>query len=197
MNPIHSLREDRKMKNYSLGVAKDRRRRQRCKWCTNVRQWRLFTESKTHRIVGVGRDLCGPIPLPKQGHLEQATQDLVQAGFEYLQRRRIRNLPGQPVPGLRHPQGEEVLPCVQLKLPVLQFVPIAPCPVTGHHWQEFGPILLTPTLQMLGDGRKSALRMGVPSPWSCVLLRQHGLEGSVYDEHSLVLLPLSPWPVWP
>jgi len=29
--------------------------------------------SQNHRIVGVGRDLCGsssPIPLPKQGHLQ-------------------------------------------------------------------------------------------------------------------------------
>jgi len=33
-----------------------------------------------HRMVGVGRDLwgsSGPTPLPKQGHLEQAAQDLV------------------------------------------------------------------------------------------------------------------------
>jgi len=40
----------------------------------------------------VGRDLCGsssPTPLPKQGHLEQAAQDLIQAGLEYLQRRRV------------------------------------------------------------------------------------------------------------
>jgi len=60
----------------------------------------LFTESQTHRMVGVGRDLCGssPTPLPKQGHLEQAAQDLVQAVLEYLQRRRLHNLPEQPVP---------------------------------------------------------------------------------------------------
>ena len=102
-------------------------------------------------MVGVGRDLCGsssPTPLPKQGHLEQAAQDLVQAGLEYLQRRRLHNLPGQPVPGLRHPQSEEVLPHVHTELPMLQFVPIAPCPVSGHHWKESGPILLTPTLQI-------------------------------------------------
>jgi len=45
-------------------------------------------------MVGVGRDLCGsssPTPLLKQGHLEQVAQDLIQAGFEYLQRRRIHN----------------------------------------------------------------------------------------------------------
>jgi len=36
-------------------------------------------------------------PLPKQGHPEQAAQDRVQAGLEYLQRRRLHSLPGQPV----------------------------------------------------------------------------------------------------
>jgi len=73
-------------------------------------------------MVGIGRDLCGsssPAPLPKQGHLQQAAQDLIQAGFEYLQRRRLHNS-GQPVPVLRHPQREEVLPHVQTELPVFQ-----------------------------------------------------------------------------
>ena len=71
----------------------------------------FYQKSQNHRIVGVGRDLCGsssPTLLPKQ-----ATQDLDQAGLEYLQRRRLHNLPGQPGPGLRHPQREEVLPHVQ------------------------------------------------------------------------------------
>ena len=64
-----------------------------------------MTESQNHRMVGIGRDLCGspiPTPLPKQGRLEQAAQDLVQAGLEYLQRRRIRSLFGQPVPVLHY-----------------------------------------------------------------------------------------------
>ena len=37
----------------------------------------------------VGRDLCGsssPNPLPKQGHLQQAVEDLVQAGLEFISR---------------------------------------------------------------------------------------------------------------
>jgi len=72
-------------------------------------------------------------PLPKQGHTEQAAQELVQEGLEYLQRRRLHNLPGQPVPVLCHPQSEEALPHLQLELPLLQFVPAAPCPVAGHH----------------------------------------------------------------
>jgi len=35
-------------------------------------------------MVGVGRDLCGsssPTLLPKQGHLQQAVEDLVQVGI--------------------------------------------------------------------------------------------------------------------
>ena len=97
---------------------------------------RSFTESQNHRMVEVGRDLCGsssPNLLPKQGHLQHAAQELVQANLEYLQRRRLHNLHGQPVPVLHHPQREEILHHVQTELPVLQFVPIAPCPVTGHH----------------------------------------------------------------
>ena len=49
-------------------------------------------------------------PPAKQGHPEQGAQHRVQAGLEYLQRRRLHSLPGQPGPGLRHPQSEEVLP---------------------------------------------------------------------------------------
>jgi len=92
--------------------------------------------AQNHRMVGVGRGLwrsSSPIPLLKHGHLEQAAEDLVQVGFEYLRRRRPLNPFGQPVPVLRHPQREEVLPRVQMEILMLQFVPVAPCPVAGHH----------------------------------------------------------------
>ena len=87
-------------------------------------------------MVGVGRDLCGsssPTRLPKQGHLQQTAQHLVHAGFEYLQRKRIHILSAQPVPVLRQPQSEEVLPQVQIELPMLRFLPVTACPVAGHH----------------------------------------------------------------
>ena len=61
----------------------------------------VYKESQNHRVVGVGRDLCGsssPTPLPKQGLLQQAAQDVIQVGLEYLQRGRLHNIPGQPVP---------------------------------------------------------------------------------------------------
>ena len=76
----------------------------------------LLTESQN------SRGWKGPLwviqsnPLPKQGHPEQAAQDLVQPGLEYLQRRRLHHLPGQPVPVLRQPQSEEALPRVQVEL---------------------------------------------------------------------------------
>jgi len=59
-----------------------------------------------------GRGWKGPLwvtqsnPPQKQGHLEQAAEDLVQVGLEYLQRRRLHNLPGQSVLVLCHPQSE-------------------------------------------------------------------------------------------
>ena len=76
-------------------------------------------------------------PLPKQGHPEQAAQHRVQVGLEYLQRRRLHSLPGQPGPGLRHPQREEVLPRVQLELPRLQFVPKNTTVLLFEGWHLF------------------------------------------------------------
>uniref|UniRef100_A0A8B9V8S3 UBC core domain-containing protein n=1 Tax=Anas zonorhyncha TaxID=75864 RepID=A0A8B9V8S3_9AVES len=44
----------------------------------------------------------------------------IQTGLEYLQRRRLHNLPGQPVPMLCHPHHEEVLSHVSahIKFPI-------------------------------------------------------------------------------
>jgi len=42
--------------------------------------------------------------------------------------------------------SKEVLYHAQMKLPMFQFLPVAPCSVTGHHRKELGPILLTLTL---------------------------------------------------
>jgi len=92
-----------------------------------------FTESQNVRGWKGPLGIIWSNPLPKQGHLQQAAQDHIQEGFEYLQRRRLHNLPGQPVPALCHPQSKEVLLQLQMELLMLEFVLIAPCPVTGHH----------------------------------------------------------------
>ena len=92
-------------------------------------------------------------------------------GFEYLQRRRLHSLPGQPGPGLRHPQREEVLPRVLMDLPMPQFVPVVPCPVAGHHWKESGPVLLTPPQTPTGISKVPSQ----PSPgWTRPAQRQDG-----------------------
>jgi len=49
-----------------------------------------------------------PNPLLKQGHPQQAAQHHVQAGLEYLQRRRLHNLPGQPVPVVQGDGGDMI-----------------------------------------------------------------------------------------
>ena len=55
---------------------------------------------KDHRMVGVGRALWGPPAQPpaQAGSPRAAAQHRGQAGLEYLQRRRLHSLPGQPVP---------------------------------------------------------------------------------------------------
>ena len=96
----------------------------------------IHITSQNHRMPRIGENLwrsSSPTTLLKLGHLEQVAQDHIQAGLEYFQRRRIHNPSGQPVPVLCHPQSKKVFPRLQTELPKLQFVPVAPCPVTGHH----------------------------------------------------------------
>lgn len=62
-------------------------------------------------MLGTGRDLkrsSSPIPLMEQEHLDEATQECVQMGLECLQRRRLYNLSGHPVPVFCHPHCEEI-----------------------------------------------------------------------------------------
>jgi len=135
-------------------------------------------------MVGVGRDLWGspsPTPLPKQGHPQEAAQDLVQAGLEYLQRRRIHKPSGQPAPVLRHPQSK-VLLHVQVEHPVLQFVTLCFRYVT----------LIQP--------RKTAMVWGTTSsgPLSPFFAQQLHFSSAPYSELLLELfcwaLPCWPWP---
>jgi len=82
----------------------------------------------------------------KAGSLEYIAQESVQVGFEYLQRGKLPNLLGQPVLVLCHPHREEVFTHVSMELPMFPSVPAASCPITGYHWKEASPILLTPMI---------------------------------------------------
>lgn len=86
--------------------------------------------SQIQGMVEVGRDPWGgPSPTQKP---KAAAQDHVQVAFEDLQGGRLHNHSGQTVPVLCHSHSKEVLPDLQTG-PVFQFVPTAPCPVTGQH----------------------------------------------------------------
>lgn len=66
-------------------------------------------------MVRAGRDLwrsSGPTALLKQGHLGQVAQDHAEVTFTNLQRERLHNFSGQPVPEFCHLHGKEVLPDV-------------------------------------------------------------------------------------
>ena len=101
--------------------------------------------TKWPRLEGTSEDHLVQPPA-EQDHLEHITQDGIQVGFEYLQKRRLHNLSGQPVPVLCHPHNKEVPSHIQLEPPVLQFAPTASRPFTGYHLKESGSILLTPSL---------------------------------------------------
>jgi len=47
-------------------------------------------------------------------------------GLDYLQRKRIHNLPGQPTPVLHHPHCEEVPSHIGEELPMLQVMAVSP-----------------------------------------------------------------------
>lgn len=65
--------------------------------------------AQNHRILGVGRS-------PRQGRLQQVTQERSQVGFKCLPSRRLHGFPEPPVPVLRHPQCKESLPHVEVEL---------------------------------------------------------------------------------
>lgn len=73
-------------------------------------------------VFEVGRDpwrSSGPMPLLKQGHLEQITQDHVQTAFEGLCGRRLHDLFGQPGRVLNHLNRKEVFPAEWIEPPML------------------------------------------------------------------------------
>ena len=96
-------------------------------------------------MFGVGKDLCGsssPTSPAEAGLLRASCTGPCPGGSW------ISPQPPWAICSSALSPSEEVLPHVQLDLPLLHFVPVAPCPVAGHHWKESGPVLLTPTLQI-------------------------------------------------
>lgn len=95
------------------------------------------------------------IPIPRQGHLEQATQERIQVGFECHWGGRCHDLPWQPVPVLCHAQCKDALPHVEVKFLMFYFIGIVPCPIVWHHWKESGTVFLTVAFEILALHKSS------------------------------------------
>lgn len=74
-------------------------------WSMGTEPLRDCVTSQNHGLVGISRDFSrpsSPTPFFKQGQWQQVSQDHVQMGFEYFQRKRLHNFLWQPVPMFNH-----------------------------------------------------------------------------------------------
>ncbi|KAK4831485.1 hypothetical protein QYF61_017986 [Mycteria americana] len=123
-------------------------------------KWLWFpnlTESQNHRItesqncIGWKRPLRSSSPtinltLPSPP-LHHVPKHLIQTSFKYLQGWRLHHFPGQPVPMLDNPLGEEKFPNIQSKPPLAQLEAISSCPIACYLGEETDPHLATPSFQ--------------------------------------------------
>jgi len=102
--------------------------------------------------------------------------------LKYLQRRRLHNTSGQPVPVFCHSDSKDALPCVSMALTVFQVVAIAPCSATRHCWKEPGPIYLSPALWIFIsiDPISDFSRLNSPRPLSPSSFRRSSRPLSIF-----------------
>ncbi|KAK4826690.1 hypothetical protein QYF61_010699 [Mycteria americana] len=110
-----------------------------------------ITESQNH--IGWKRPLRSSSPtinltLPKPP-LHHVSKYLIQTSFKYLQGWRLNHFPGQPVPMLDNPLGEEKFPNIQSKPPLAQLEAISSCPITCYLGEETDPHLSTTSFQVV------------------------------------------------
>ncbi|KAK4817105.1 hypothetical protein QYF61_027968 [Mycteria americana] len=74
---------------------------------------------------------------------------LIQTSFKYLQGWRLNHFPGQSVPMLDNPLGEEKFPNIQSKPPLAQLEAISSCPITCYLGEETDPHLSTTSFQVV------------------------------------------------
>ncbi|KAK4826281.1 hypothetical protein QYF61_006728, partial [Mycteria americana] len=115
-----------------------------------------ITESQNH--IGWKRPLRSSSPtinltLPKPP-LHHVSKHLIQTSFKYLQGWRLNHFPGQPVPMLDNPLGEEKFPNIQSKPPLAQLEAISSCPITCYLGEETNPHLSTTSFQVVVESDK-------------------------------------------
>ncbi|KAK4809926.1 LOW QUALITY PROTEIN: hypothetical protein QYF61_023413 [Mycteria americana] len=81
------------------------------------------------------------LPSPPLHHVPK---HLIQTAFKYLQGWRLHHCPGQPVPVLENPFGEEIFPNIQSKPPLEQLEAISSRPITCDLGEETDPTSLQP-----------------------------------------------------
>ncbi|KAK4810476.1 hypothetical protein QYF61_004256 [Mycteria americana] len=116
----------------------------------NGTHFHRITESQKH--IGWKRPLRSSSPtinltLPKPP-LHHVSKHLIQTSFKYLQGWRLNHFPGQPVPMLDNPLGEEKFPNIQSKPPLVQLEAISSCPITCYLGEETDPHLSTTSFQL-------------------------------------------------
>ncbi|KAK4823617.1 hypothetical protein QYF61_004220 [Mycteria americana] len=84
----------------------------------------------------------------------KAEKHLIQTSFKYLQGWRLNHFPGQPVPMLDNPLGEEKFPNIQSKPPLAQLEAISSCPITCYLGEETKTHLCTTSFQVVVESDK-------------------------------------------
>ncbi|KAK4829778.1 hypothetical protein QYF61_006577 [Mycteria americana] len=114
--------------------------------------------------------------------------------------RRLNHFPGQPVPMLDNPLGEEKFPNIQSKPPLAQLEAISSCPITCYLGEETDPHLSTTSFQAVVESNKvspqppflQAKRSQLPQPLLIRLLLQtlHQLRCPSLDTLQHLNIPL-------
>ncbi|KAK4806266.1 hypothetical protein QYF61_013410 [Mycteria americana] len=78
----------------------------------------------------------------------------IYMAFKYLQGWRLNHFPGQPVPMLDNPFGEEIFPNIQSKPPLAQLEAISSPPITCYLGEETDPHLSTASFQVVVESDK-------------------------------------------
>jgi len=128
----------------AAGWTLSRRGQQRSVWAPSY-EAEHSTESQNQRGWNGPLEIIQSNPLLRQApysrlHAKASRQ------FLNVSREGIHNLSGQLVPVLCHSQSKEVISHVRMELSMFRFVPIAFCPVAGHHQKEPRPMHLAPSL---------------------------------------------------
>ncbi|KAK4819569.1 hypothetical protein QYF61_007080, partial [Mycteria americana] len=124
-------------------------------------RWRLTVDYR--RLNANTAPLTAAVPnianltatLQAAAHPWMAALDyLIQTSFKYLQGWRLNHFPGQSVPMLDNPLGEEKFPNIQSKPPLAQLEAISSCPMACYLGEETDPHLSTTSFQVVVESNE-------------------------------------------